>query len=164
MQKYESIFHMKTELLLKMWRVDMTIVKRFFCHKWSGWVFKSTFMKWYQKSISEENFPTPQQGKFHILIRDYLLDESFNDTPLSTLGPNNKLIRTSTEASTNFTSRHLLGFQADLGFWQMKFSNWQTRLLAQDLGVATGSRKAMEHGFNESHTKNSQTVDDFSKS
>ena len=45
----------------------------------------------------------------------------------------------------------------------MRFSNWQTRLLAQDLGVAAGSRKAMEHGFNESHTKNSQTVDDFFK-
>ena len=45
----------------------------------------------------------------------------------------------------------------------MRFSNWQTRLLAQDLGVPTGSRKAMEHVFNESHTKNSQTVDNFFK-
>ena len=85
--------------------------------------------------------------------------KSHADTPLSTLGPQKKLIRTSAEASTSFfTSEQLFGFQADLDL-----SNRQTRLLAQDLRVATGSRKAMEHGFKESLTKNSHTVDEYFK-
>ena len=80
------------------------------------------------------------------------------DTPLSALSPKKKLIHTSAEASTGFSSEQLFGFQADLGF-----SNRQTRLLAQDLKVATGSRKAVEHGFKESLTKNSHTVDEYFK-
>ena len=80
------------------------------------------------------------------------------DTPLSTVGPKKKLIHTSAEASTSFTSEPLSGFQADLDL-----SNRQTRLLAQDLRVATGSRKAVEHGFKESLTKNSYTVDEYFK-
>ena len=42
-------------------------------------------------------------------------------------------------------------------------SNRQTRLLAQDLRVAAGSRKAVGHGFKESFTKNSHTVDEYFK-
>ena len=77
---------------------------------------------------------------------------------MSALGPKKKLIHTSAEASTGFSSEQLFRFQTDLGF-----SNRQTRLLAQDLKVATGSRKAMEHGFKESLTKNSHTVDEHFK-
>ena len=84
--------------------------------------------------------------------------ENHADTPLSTLGPKWKLIRTSAEASTSFTSEQLFGFQSDLGL-----SNRQTRLLAQDLRVAAGSGKAVEHGFKESLTKNSHTVDEYFK-
>ena len=80
------------------------------------------------------------------------------DTPLSTLGPKKKLIRRSAEASTSFTSEQLFGFQADLGL-----SNRQTRVLAQDLRAATGSRKAVERGFKESLTKNSHSVDEYFK-
>ena len=47
------------------------------------------------------------------------------DTTLSTLGLKKKLIRTSTEASTSFTSGHLFGLQTGLGL-----SNGETRLLA----------------------------------
>ena len=80
------------------------------------------------------------------------------DTPLSTLSPKKKLICTSAEASTSFTSEQLFWFQADLGL-----SNGQTRLPAQDLRVATGSRKAAEHGFKESLTKNIYTVNKYFK-
>ena len=74
------------------------------------------------------------------------------------LGPKKKLIHTSAEASTSFTSEQLFGFQADLGL-----SNSQTRLLAQDLRGATGSRKAVEIGFKESLTKNNHTVHEYLK-
>ena len=84
--------------------------------------------------------------------------KNHTDTPLSTLGPKKKSIRTSAEASTSFTSEQLFGFQVDLGL-----SNRQTRLLAQDLRMTTGSRKAVEHGFKEILTKNSHTVDEYFK-
>ena len=80
------------------------------------------------------------------------------DTPLLTLGPKKKLICASAEASTSFTSEQPFGLQADLGL-----SNEQTRLLAQNLRVATGLRKAVEHGFRESLTKNSHTVNEYFK-
>ena len=80
------------------------------------------------------------------------------DTPLLTLGPKKKLICASAEASASFTSEQPFGLQADLGL-----SNEQTRLLAQNLRVATGSRKAVEHGSRESLTKNSHTVDEYFK-
>ena len=37
------------------------------------------------------------------------------------------------------------------------------KLLGQDLRVATGGRNAVEHGFKESITKNSHTVDEYFK-
>ena len=76
MQKYESSCHMKTDLLLKMWRIDMTVIKRFCCHKWNGWVFKSTVMKLlYHKSISQVLLKRISQqtsgGNSYIFLKDY---------------------------------------------------------------------------------------------
>ena len=91
--------------------------------------------------------PTALQRMTSCVIKNHA------NTPLWTLGSKKKLIRTLAKASTSFTSKQLFGFQANLGL-----SNRQTRLLLQDLRVATGSRKAVERGFKESLTTNSHTV------
>ena len=88
--------------------------------------------------------PTALQRAASRVIKNYAY------TPSSNLDLKKKLISTSAEASTSFTSEQLFRFQADLGL-----SNRQTKLLAQKLGVATGWRKAVEHGFKERLTKNS---------
>ena len=64
--------------------------------------------------------------------------KNLDDTRLSTLGPKRKLIRTSAESTMNFNSVQLFRVQTDLGL-----SNTQTRVLAQDLRVVTGSRKTV---------------------
>ena len=84
-----------------------------------------------------------------------LINEN-DDTHLSTLGPKKKLIRDSTENSPAFTSTQLFGIQTDL-------SNKQTKVLAQDLRVATGSRKGVESGFIESLVEHSHRLDEYFK-
>ena len=84
--------------------------------------------------------PTALQRVVSRVIKNYA------DTPSSNLDLKKKLISTSAEASTSFTSEQLFRFQADLGL-----SNTQTKLL----GVTTGWRKTVEHGFKERLTKNS---------
>ena len=78
------------------------------------------------------------------------------DTTLSTLDQKKKLICRSVNANTSFTNEQLFGFQADLGL-----SDRQMILIAQDLRVVTDLRKAVEHGFKQSLSKNSHTVDDY---
>ena len=89
---------------------------------------------------------TLQKVAFHVI-------KSHDDTPLSTLGLKKKLICTSAEVITSFTSEQLFRNQADLGL-----VNGKTRVLAQHLKVAAGSRKAVQHGFKESLTRNSHTI------
>ena len=80
-------------------------------------------------------------------------------TPLSTLGPNRKLINESAGSShPSFSGEQLFGIQTDLGL-----SNKKTRVLAQDLRLATDSRKAVESGFKESIVKHSHSLDDYFK-
>ena len=66
------------------------------------------------------------------------------------------MIGESTASKESFTGEQLFGLQQDLGL-----SNTQTRVLAQDLRLATGSRKAVEPEFKESLTKHSHCLDEY---
>ena len=80
-----------------------------------------------------------------------------SDTPLATLGPNKRrIIETPRKHEPIFNSEQVLGMQTDLGL-----SNTQTRILAQDLRMATGSRKAIERGFSKEVTENSHKLDEY---
>ena len=80
-------------------------------------------------------------------------------TPLATLGPPRKTdVTEPLPAGKPFTSKQLFGMQTDLGL-----SNTRTRVLAQNLRLASGSRKAVEKGFKKSLTEHSHSLDDFSK-
>ena len=79
-----------------------------------------------------------------------------SDTPLATLGPNKKKVCESSIAKPQFESDQLLGIQTDLGL-----SNSQTRILAQDIRLVTGSRKSIQTGFSKEVTKNSHRLDEY---
>ena len=77
-------------------------------------------------------------------------------TPLATLGPNEKKCEKATVRKEIFTSEHLFGMQQDLNL-----SNKQTIVLAQDLRLATGSKTAVEKGFQENIVIHSHVLDDL---
>ena len=95
---------------------------------------------WNKVSHVEElvSSPTTLQGVASRVIKNHADTFLNHADPLPTLGLEKKLIRPSAEASASFTSEQLFRFQADLGL-----SNREMRLLAQDLRVPTGSRKAV---------------------
>lgn len=79
-----------------------------------------------------------------------------DSTPLATLGPNVKKCETVTARKEIFASKHLFGIQQDLNL-----SNKQTIALAQDLRLVTGSRTAVEKGFQEKIVIHSHVLDEL---
>ena len=76
-------------------------------------ISKCRSSRWNKVSHAEELVSSPTA--FQRVASRVTKNHADKNHALTTLGPKKKLIRTSAEASTNFTSEQLFGFQADLG-------------------------------------------------